>query len=243
MSELELALNSQIEIIDSYGKRKNRDNYEQVTSELYKYIKSITNMYYKNNRMLKAYESLISKAFFAELMFGNENKLLTISNTINFKQSREQFENFIEYLVYSTRKHLIQSNPFIGSIEEMDLDDFDFTDQCCNAADYVSYICNQNNIKCYLIDIFPGYKEDARILENAKCIHSRCHYANVVEYNGKYYLVDVTYSQFFHLYKNNLDRLGVVGFDGCAPGTFMLLNEERKNLAQTLVMYGYIELT
>ena len=125
----------------------------------------------------------------------------------------------------------------------MDLDDFDFTDQCCNAADYVSYICNQNNIKCYLIDIFPGYKEDARILENAKCIHSRCHYANVVEYNGKYYLVDVTYSQFFHLYKNNLDRLGVVGFDGCAPGTFMLLNEERKNLAQTLVMYGYIELT
>lgn len=97
-------------------------------------------------------------------------------------------------------------------------------------------MCNESNIKCWLVKIAPGYSREASIYSSGGY-----HQAAVVEYKGKNYLVDCTYSQYFTLKENSLDRIGVVGLWGCKVGTFMQMTYQRKFVALEILNNGWIE--
>lgn len=74
------------------------------------------------------------------------------------------------------------------------------------------------------------------------------HCFNVVSFelpNGetKYYLVDCTYRQFFTYAGAFLERTGLPLNEGPTMGTYMMMDEDRKRIAEELLTKGYIEFT
>ena len=55
-------------------------------------------------------------------------------------------------------------------------------------------------------------------------------------------MVDITYSQFFKLDKNILNRIGAINFLGCSTGIFMNMTGSRKNVANNLLEKGFIKI-
>ena len=61
----------------------------------------------------------------------------------------------------------------------------------------------------------------------------------------KNYLADCTYRQFFTKKDSNLRRIAVMRGPaaGCSIGAYMMMSDERKEIAETILTQGYIELT
>lgn len=219
-------------VINTYINRIKRDNYQEVLSSIYNYVKSITHIYSGDGRMQYAYKFLMEDMLYAENMLPHI-KLLDVP--IQFYMNDKK-DDFIEYIVQDTRKYLIKEH-LLDDDYSGDISDIDFTNDCDKAALHIKKLCDKNNVESYILPIYPGYNNDARLYDG-----SGYHFANIVKHNNKYELVDVTYSQFFYERRNNLDRLGVVNFSGCYVGAFMLMNEEGKKLATKLIHDGHIEL-
>lgn len=227
----------QKQTIDSYSKKVDINNYDEIMSLIYKYIKEVTPEYYVKGKMDKLYDKLWVRVYYAEDRFASNVKILGAPILIN---QNEELKNgdFINNLIIETRKYLVKNALFYNSGDELiDFSQLNLTNYCETASDFVSKFCKFENVECYKIPICPGYNKTAELFDGV-----RWHYANIVKYNNEYYLVDLTISQFFYKYKNNLDRLGVIGCDGCYPGMFMMLDEKRKNIATTLLNEGYIKL-
>ena len=88
------------------------------------------------------------------------------------------------------------------------------------------------------ITIEPGFLKDSPLFNQRKK-----HCCNLVKVNGELYLVDCTYAQFFLQKDCILERLGIPMLSGCAPGTFMLIDETRKMVAKKLLKDGWIKAT
>jgi hypothetical protein len=74
------------------------------------------------------------------------------------------------------------------------------------------------------------------------------HCFNVVNFelpNGetKYYLVDCTYRQFFTYAGAFLERIGLPLNEGPSMGTYMMMDERRKKIAEEILTKGFIEFT
>ena len=218
-------------ILRFYIRQINKDNHQEKLSEIYRYVKSITNSYYNQECMQKGYLQLREYIIEAEAKFPRE-KLLQVPVFIN---KSEEKEDFIKYIVNSARKRLLKECTY--GLENKKIEDIDLTDHCRNASIYIKKLCNDNHVESYLLPIYPGYKEKAYLYDGAGY-----HFANTIKYDGKYYLIDVTYSQFFYTKRNNLDRLGIVDMSGCTLGIFMLMTDKGKYIDTTLLRDGYIEL-
>ena len=59
---------------------------------------------------------------------------------------------------------------------------------------------------------------------------------------NKEYIVDLSYRQFFLLFFNSLNRIGIIGLGNTYPGTFMILTNNRIKVANKILKYGFIEL-
>lgn len=225
-------LNGHQKIIDSYIDKMKDNNYQEILSDIYKYVKSVTDIYYEEGLIREAYgylrNSIISKENI--LPYG---KLLDVP--IRYSQLKES-DIFMERIVYIARKYLVDKYTFYGNYN-INIEDMDFSDYCKKAAEYIKSFCDKHNIESYILPIYPGYEKRALLY-----CGSGYHFANIIKRNNKYYLIDVTYSQFFYEKRNNLDRLGVVNISGCDPGIFMLMTDNGKTIATTLLEDGYIEL-
>lgn len=217
--------------INDFRSKVNGNNNEKVFTEMYKYIKDVTNSYSALGFYHPAYISLLKELESFELDFGYQ-KIINVP--INFEFYEEK-KDFLEMVVHSVRQFLIRKH---GMGPNIDINAIDYTNDCANAKEVVKAICSSEKVKCIDLPIFPGYDQKERIYGGAGF-----HWANIVEYNGKKYLIDVTYPQFFWLGGNNLERLGIVNFPGCSSGIFMLMSEKTKQIATTLLKDGYIELT
>ena len=82
----------------------------------------------------------------------------------------------------------------------MKFDDLDLTGKCFIASNYIKNVCQGMNIKCYKIGLFPGFTYSSILYNGLKQ-----HYFNIIDLNNEFYLVDITYSQFFKLDKNILN--------------------------------------
>lgn len=219
------------DILRFYIRQINKDNHQEILSKIYRYIKSITNSYYNQECMQKGYLQLREYIIEAEAKFPRE-KMLKVSVFIN---KRDEKEDFIKYIVNTARKRLLVECTY--GLENKKIEDIDLTDHCRSASIYIKKLCNDHHVESYILPIYPGYDDSACLCDGAGY-----HFANIIKYNNKYYLVDVTYSQFFYTRRNSLDRLGLVDMSGCSAGIFMLMTDMGKRVAKTLLKDGYIEL-
>ena len=111
-------------------------------------------------------------------------------------------------------------------------------DCCSKASDIVDEVSLLMGAKSKSVIIYPGFKKDSDIPSELNF-----HYFNIVVINGKKYIVDCSYRQFFLLASNCLDRLGIMHFTGISAGKAMLMDEKRKEVAMKILSDGYIEAT
>ena len=97
------------------------------------------------------------------------------------------------------------------------------TNECRDTSLLVNSICEELNVDSKIIKIPAAFSDDINLYAG-----NGFHYFVMARLNGKDYIIDCTYRQFFRADANNIDRLGVIGYSGCDPGVFMLQNEERK---------------
>lgn len=225
--------------IDFYINNINKESYQENMSNIYNYIKDVADEYCINNRITGSYSGLlINKVFNIETRCGFGKKLLDHSIIIDASKLELSKDDFIKYLIDSTRMYLIKERSSYSLRKgKVDFNNLILINYCVKSSKYVEDLCHKYNVECYNVSIFPGYNYSAKLFNGY-----RHHQANVIKYDNNYYLIDLTYSQFFFDYKNNLDRLGVFGLDNCYPGTFMMLTEKRKNIAKTIIEDGYIKL-
>ena len=86
--------------------------------------------------------------------------------------------------------------------------------------------------------IHPAFYKERNLYE-----YGNGHYFTLVYIGKKLYIVDLTYSQFFKISNNNLNRIGIPFLGGSSVGSYMLLTEERKKFAERLLRDGYVEAT
>lgn len=146
-------------------------------------------------------------------------------------------EEFLDLLVWLIRKSLL------ADWQEQDkdiknLDDVSLTDQCFKATYMGKSLCDGFKIYSKPIKIEPGFTDREKLFDG----HGY-HFFLMVELASGEYIVDCTYRQFFRLDRNLHDRLGVYGLSGCNPGYYMLLDEGRKRVADTILKRGWIKAT
>lgn len=117
------------------------------------------------------------------------------------------------------------------------INEIDMTNNCSFIAHEIKDICNENGLIADIIEIYPGYVEEARLFGM-----QGWHYANIIHLKEKKYLVDLSYKQFFKKNFSFLEEIGVEGLCAPLPGVFMLMDIERRRLAEKLLKTGYIEL-
>ncbi len=224
-------LHTHLNKIKSFLNNTDKESYQNNLSELYKYVKKITNYYYNGISMSQDYKTICDEILKQESKINNQKLLIT---PINFNKNETDF-NFIEYLVYSTRLFLYNKHTY--GFYHKDFENINLTNDCKLASNYINKKCLKYNVKCYTFTIYPGYENKIQIYNG-----SGYHYFNIVKYINDYYLVDVTYSQFFYKNKNNLDRLGIVNLSGCNVGRFMIMTDYSKSIASKILEDGYIKL-
>lgn len=221
-------------IISEYNSKLNKNNYEKILNELYDFIKSVTLQYYKNGEMVSQYGILKADLLNCEKKVKNI-KLLDVPVKLNELDK----DNFIEYLVLTTRQLFLKENNLTKGLKvnQSTLQNLNLTNYCEKASKFIKFTCDDKGIKSYRLSIYPGYNRKAMLYEG-----NGFHYFNIVMYHNEYYLIDTTYSQFFYANRNNLNRLGIVGTGGCNAGIFMLMTNAGKKIAKSLITNGYIKL-
>ncbi len=214
--------------IINYYEKINSSNYQILLSEIYDYMKIISEYYY-DDLIKEQYKFLRGD------LLSIENKVSSAKLT-DFNVTIDSNSNsFLEKLVYDTRKYLLILHGYFNN--EDIFNDLNLANDCKKASSFIKNYCNKNKIKSYVISIYPGYDNNANLYDG-----NGYHFANIIKFNGRYYLVDLTYSQFFYGVRNNLNRLGVMGTGGCDAGIFMMMTEKGKRIANTIIKDGYIEI-
>ena len=218
--------------LKEYHSLMNKNNAQDVLTEAFKFVKSITGMYYANGRMKKDYEKILSDILCCQERFCLMYKIIKTDSKINLTHNIDPVDFFLEYVVQEVIKRIVREDIYSFKFET-----YDFTNFCFESSIYVENICDLFNVPVYRIPIFPGYSRKADLFDG-----SYFHYASVIYYNQKYYLIDPTYSQFFWASKNNINSIGIVNMPQRNVGTFMLMTEQGKSIAKKLLTSGYIEL-
>lgn len=224
-----------------YNRIENGENINEYLSDMYKYVKEISPYFYSDGKIDCSYKYLKDRIFECEQILPNKFICdsdpifnVEVNKHINIKMEPEIV---LDSLVYNIRKYLLTKLSFVKGLGGSDINLLSFENSCFKASETIQFLCNINGIKSRKLEIYPGFCAPA-LLFNGGCLH----FANIVQLNKKYYLVDCTYRQFFTFARNNLERIGIMEVAGCKPGIFMLMNEERKKVADTLLKRGWIEL-
>ena len=141
----------------------------------------------------------------------------------------EDSRKALEYVVFQTRRKLFHSSKSMENTLE---------GQCISTNSMVKKLCTDLKLKYINFnvnqDLGRGYYHCFSIvktqLENGKDIN---------------YLVDCTYRQFFTKSKNFIKRIEIMRglAKGESIGTYMMMDENRKKIAEELLKNGYIEAT
>lgn len=146
-------------------------------------------------------------------------------------------EEKLKYIVWNSRKLLLKQ--LREAIDKsIDFSKCSLINQCERASIIVDEICRHLGVKSSIMKILPAYTNEIELYNG-----SGFHFFVLIVLEGKTYIVDCTYRQFFTLDINIIERLGIMGIRGCNPGVYMLQNESRKNTALNLLKHGFLEVT
>lgn len=215
----------------------NNDN--DMLQEIYLYVKGITNLYYYDNcyekSLFPAYKLIRFSVGLAEEKVSS--RIINIPIIFDLSDDKKEDMSFLDYIVYSARKYLLEKRYLDSKI--IIFDRINFAGECLNAANFIKSICDENGIDSYVLQIAPGYDKNTRLYDYDGL---KFHYFNVIKYAGEYYLVDITYLQFFYTKHNILDRIGLVNIPSCDPGCFMMMSDIGQDVATEIIKNGYIRL-
>lgn len=211
--------------------------------EMYAYAKMIIPEFFIDDyfpHMHCSYDFFTNDLINYEHLF--EERFITESEPVfNFFDNREiddysDPESILNYIVHNVRRYLVLSHS-CNQRRPIDINRLDFENDCLTASNKVKELCDQLWLESHVIGIYPGYMKHNDLYNG-----NGFHMANIVKIEDKYYLVDCTYRQFFTYRQNFLDRLGVVEMAGCKAGSFMMMSDERKNIASSILKNGWIQL-
>lgn len=215
----------------------------EVLKSVYAFMKEIGPSFYNEKT---GFHSLYAKTLISYVPF-LESKLgeaFVIHPNINYNEKNvfvsPDFNDataILTWIVANTRYALIEelkkSKQFNGNIESCSLENY-----CAFANEMVVSLCENNSILAYEIILEPGFKANSLL-----CNGYGKHCFIIVKIHNQFYLVDCTYSQFFLLKRCLLERIGVPLLLPNYAGTFMVMHEDRKSIAEEIIQNGFILLT
>ena len=159
----------------------------------------------------------------------------------DYNVSKEEIINcsedeIINYIVHRVRSFLLAYYSADGDLKSVRLNNLDLLGQCNNTSMNVNFICQAIKIPCKIYTIHPAFCSEFNVYGRGGN-HQFC----LVMMGEKKYIVDITYSQFFLMRENNLNRIGIPLLGGCNVGVYMTLDEMRKAFAKRLMHYGWVE--
>lgn len=234
MSNLYYTAQEHKKILDSYLKSAKRKPDETI-NKAYDFVKRVANIYYKNSEMDPNYNFLISALHRLESKCLGRKNLLEFSKKMNTNDYPRKQDDFFNYLVWHVRRYLMGD----GAEDVEDLFNWKFQYRCTDAASLVNLICKYDfkNLKSERATIYIGYDRSKYIDFDIDL-----HCFNIVEYESKRYLVDITYAQFFDKSMNHIGRMGIPKLEGPSVGYYMLLTDRSRDIAYKILTDGYIEL-
>lgn len=237
------------EILKKYNQviMANKNNYNillRTMDKIYKFLKSVAPIFYETDdcidlsaffgtlaTMVRNIESHIPDSHF---IIASEPDFIYRKNKPS-KPHTNNPEIILDWLVYMARERYAYTSFWT---KKASIEGLSFQDECVDMCKNIKFICDENNIECIIKRINPGFLDTARLC-NGTNYHDIC----IVTLNGFRFLVDCTYRQFFMLKWNSLERIGVPFLSTTKPGTFMIMNDERLNVANTILKRGWIVLT
>ena len=221
-----------------YDRVRLRRNKIKEIKELYKYIKVLERRLYDKGLTLKSYirETLsVSESFLGNdylLPYNPKFDLSLKYKDINLNDSN----SVLDYIVNETRKYLyITYNNYHDN--NTSIEKIPTINECRRLSNIAYHICKELGIKAKLYKISAGYTEKENIYDG----HG-FHYVVLLKLFNKNYLVDCSYAQFFNISYNNIERLGICNTQNVLAGRFMVMNEERRKIAEKILRDGWIEL-
>ena len=214
----------------------------KLLKEMYGFFKELNMKHGLASSVNDIYNLIVKYMLNSEKVFNNK-QLLDTSFTLDIKKDMElntdSEEQVLEYIVFQIRKKLLKTiywNNIGALLNESNTWNPSLVNYCYNASINVKELCNKHKIKCYLLEIHPGYCKKAKLFKG-----NGFHYANIIKLKN-YYLLDLTYSQFFNLGTTNLERIGLVNYPLTKAGRFMIMNEDRKKTALEILKKGYVKI-
>lgn len=141
-------------------------------------------------------------------------------------------EDILNWIVFEARSRLLEKRHMLAPTFNIEL-----TNYCGAMSDIVEEICKEIGVEETKIKICPGFDDDAALYGGG-----RYHYASIITLNNTLYLVDCSYRQFFSLFENSLQRIGIPGLTNSKVGSYIMLTEMRKQMASELLKKGWIPL-
>ena len=220
------------QFIGNSGNIITKENYTSIMDNIYSYIKYISNDYYNKGFIRTEFDNILAAMLFIEET-SHYNKIFDFDMPILYKNEKAPRDDYIKYLVYKTRRQTLK----FYDRDKIDTRYIDYANKCIETAQELFRNCTKDGVKSYIVRVYPAYEHENSI-ENSLC----CHYFNIVFYNNKCYLVDLTYAQFFTPHKNVFNRLGVMKADGCDVGRYMMQNDKSKMIVEKIIKEGFIEI-
>lgn len=171
------------------------------------------------------------------IIFGVErllkNEYLPLNNTPIYDSNNDTIpdktEDLLDYIIHCTRK-------IISKYNDLEKDSLEKT--CPYTSSRLEEICS--SLKIETIHLAIGENLKIGMFHEFTIIR-------IPQEDGTYknYLADCTYRQFFTKQNSNPRRIGVMRGPaaGSSIGAYMMMTERRKEIAETILTKGYIELT
>lgn len=215
----------------------NHDEKLVLISEIYQRCKADALILFKYGKKTYYYTHICDLILICE-EYLESTYILNYSETVVNPGDLKHFESvdeFLNYIVYQVRKKILAEFMRARGYYE-DLKSIGLTNTCEILSTWVLEECQKLGIKCKKVRIDPGFNRRKLLYDGMGF-----HYFNLATINGKTYLLDLSYKQFFKQKNNLIERLGVAGLVGCAPGVYMMVDEARSKLASDLIENGWIE--
>ncbi len=230
----------------TYRRIYSSSNYDECVIEIenaYRMMKKIALLFDKDYEMNFVYELLKKKLVLGEDLL--EGTYITDA-VPSFSYDNIEFENIkfgdisvasekLDYIVWMTRRNIIDRFKNYYNYSDIELKDLNLVNECLTTSVYVELLCSKFNVPCKTIKIPPAYTDEIKLYDG-----DGYHYFNLLKLDGYYYIVDCTYSQFFTLDVNLLERMGVPLLNGCAPGVYMFMNSKREHVAKKILTSGWV---
>ena len=229
-------------LIGCKEKLKNASPMEQyqIIEEIYLRLKIDSLVLFSQS--LNRYKRIFDLLFECEKLVGGLSIMPSTESIIKVHNIFNE-EDLLNYVVYQVRTRIVKAQNEFNKIylkepSHLELDQIDLTNKCQIVSLNVLNECKKMGIKCRIVKIAPGFNDKEKLYAG-----NGEHYFNIIEINGKSYLIDLTYKQFFNTDMSNiLSRMGIVKLLPCSLGTYMTIDNERRSLATTLINKGWIKL-